>query len=105
MTCDWDPAKSARNWQQRGFDVAFASGVFDHTYVEYDDTRRDVGERRVVAVGLADGVPLTVAFTYRVDLARLRRRTDAEIEATSPLELRNVPDDFWQGARVVMRAG
>lgn len=37
----------------------------------------------------------------RADLARLRRMTDAEIEATSPPELRNLPDDFWQGARVV----
>lgn len=35
--------------------------------VEYDDTRRDYGERRVVALGLADGVPLTVVFTDRVD--------------------------------------
>jgi uncharacterized DUF497 family protein len=34
MTFEWDPAKSTRNWQQRGFDFAFASGVFDHTYVE-----------------------------------------------------------------------
>ena len=67
MTFEWDAAKSTRNWQQRGFDFAFASGVFDHTYVEYDDTRRDYGERRVVAVGLADGVPLTVVFPDRVD--------------------------------------
>lgn len=37
----------------------------------------------------------------RADLARLRRMTDAEIEATSPPELRNLPDGFWQGARVV----
>ena len=37
----------------------------------------------------------------RADLARLRRMTDAEVEATSPPELRNLPDDFWQGARVV----
>jgi uncharacterized protein (DUF4415 family) len=37
----------------------------------------------------------------RADLARLRRMTDAEIEATSPPELRDLPDDFWQGARVV----
>ena len=41
--------------------------MFDHTYVEYNHTRRDYGERRVVAVGLADGVPLTVVFTDRVD--------------------------------------
>ncbi len=38
----------------------------------------------------------------RADLARLRRLTDAEIDATSPPELRNLPDDFWQGARVVV---
>lgn len=37
----------------------------------------------------------------RADLARLRRMTDAEIEATSPPELRNLPESFWQGARVV----
>ncbi len=37
----------------------------------------------------------------RADLARLRRMTDAEIARTSPPELRNLPDDFWQGARVV----
>ncbi len=37
----------------------------------------------------------------RADLARLRRTSDAEIARTSPAELRAVPDDFWQGARVV----
>jgi uncharacterized DUF497 family protein len=67
VTFEWDPAKSTRNWQQRGFDFAFASQVFERTYVEYDDTRRDYGERRVIALGLADGVPLTVIFTDRVD--------------------------------------
>lgn len=40
--------------------------MFDGTYVEYDDTRRDYGERRVIALGIADGVPLTVVFTDRV---------------------------------------
>ena len=37
----------------------------------------------------------------RADLARLRRTTDAEIARTAPDELRDLPDDFWQGARVV----
>ena len=37
----------------------------------------------------------------RADLTRLRRLSDAEITRTSPPELRAVPDDFWQGARVV----
>ena len=37
----------------------------------------------------------------RADLARLRRVSDREIERTSPPELSNLPDDFWQNARVV----
>ncbi len=37
----------------------------------------------------------------RADLARLRRMTDAEIERTSPPELRNLPADFWSKAELV----
>jgi uncharacterized protein (DUF4415 family) len=37
----------------------------------------------------------------RADLARLRRTSEAEIARTSPMELRALPEDFWQGARVV----
>lgn len=37
----------------------------------------------------------------RADLARLRRLTDAEIERTSPPELRNLPKDFWDHAELV----
>ena len=68
MTFDWDPAKSDRNLAHRGFDFEFefASQLFEATYVEFDDTRRDYGERRLVALGLADGVPLTVVFTDRI---------------------------------------
>jgi len=37
----------------------------------------------------------------RANLARLRRVPDAEIGRTSPAELRTIPDNFWQEARVV----
>ena len=37
----------------------------------------------------------------RADLARLRRMTDAEIERTSPPELKNLPKDFWDSADLV----
>jgi len=66
VTFDWDPAKSDHNFVRRGFDFAFAVQVFGRPYVEFDDTRRDYGEHRVVALGLADGIPLTVVFTDRV---------------------------------------
>jgi len=37
----------------------------------------------------------------RADLARWRRTTEAEIARTAPSELRDIPEDFWQGVRVV----
>ena len=81
MTFDWDPAKSDRNLAQRGFDFEFATQLFAMTYVEFDDTRRDYGERRVVALGVADGIPLTVIFTDRVvaDGAIVRRIISARV--------------------------
>ena len=99
MTFDWDPEKSDENFVRRGFDFAFAALVFASTYVEVDDTRRDYGERRVVALGVADGIPVTIVFTDRVGderaivrriiSARLsnrkeRRRYAEAIEASQP---------------------
>lgn len=37
----------------------------------------------------------------RADLARLRRQTEDQINATSPPELANLPANFWEGARLV----
>jgi uncharacterized protein len=81
VTFDWDAAKSDRNLALRGFDFEFASQLFATTYVEFDDSRRDYGERRLAALGLADGIPLTVVFTDRVaaDGAIVRRIISARV--------------------------
>lgn len=83
MTFDWDPAKSDDNFARRGFDFAFASLIFAGTYVEADDTRQDYGEHRVIALGLADGIPLTVVFTDRVtaDGSIVRRIISARLSS------------------------
>ena len=39
--------------------------IFDGPTLERLDTREDYGEPRLVAVGLADGIPLTVVYTDR----------------------------------------
>jgi uncharacterized DUF497 family protein len=69
----WDTAKSVANLRERGFDFAFATLVFDRPTVVAEDNRRDYGERRFVAIGLADELYLTVVFTDRV-------RVDGELE-------------------------
>jgi uncharacterized DUF497 family protein len=61
----WDLEKSAANRLLRGFDFWFATPVFDRPTLERDDLRRDYGERRVIAIGIADGLTLTVIYTDR----------------------------------------
>jgi len=61
----WDLEKSAANRLLRGFDFGFATLVFDGLTLERDDLRRDYAERRVIAIGRADGLALTVVYTDR----------------------------------------
>lgn len=65
MRFEWDEAKSDANLEERGFDSEFASLIFDTATLEVEDRRKDYGERRVVAIGVADGVHLTVVYTDR----------------------------------------
>ena len=45
--------------------MAFATLIFESATVEVEDRRKDYGERRVVAIGVADGLHLTVVYTDR----------------------------------------
>jgi hypothetical protein len=61
----WDSRKSEANLAERGFDFEFATLIFERPTLERLDRRRDYGERRVLAVGIAQGIHLTVAYTDR----------------------------------------
>jgi len=70
----WDLRKSAENLRVRDFDFEFATLVFDGPTLERQDQRRDYGEDRVIAIGLAQGIALTVVYTDRVEGGGLVRR-------------------------------
>jgi hypothetical protein len=61
----WDPAKSAANLRLRGFDFEFAARIFEEFTVQREDSRRDYGERRILAVGSVEEIELTLCFTDR----------------------------------------
>ena len=61
----WDPEKSEANLKERGFDFEFATLIFSGPTLEKKDLRKDYGELRVIAVGLAQNVALTVVYTDR----------------------------------------
>ena len=70
----WDAGKSLTNLRERDFDFLFATLVFDGPTLERVDDRQNYGERRVIALGLADGIPLTVVYTDRTEGAETVRR-------------------------------
>jgi hypothetical protein len=70
----WDEHKSSRNLRQRGFDLEFATLIFEGPTLEREDVRRNYGERRGVAIGLAQGVALTVVYTDRAEAGDVVRR-------------------------------
>jgi uncharacterized DUF497 family protein len=66
MEFSWDSAKSEENLRIRGFDFAFASLIFTGPTLERKDDRYEYGEQRVVAIGLAQGLELTLVYADRV---------------------------------------
>ena len=74
MRFTWDERKSETNLRERGFDFAFASLIFDGITVAVEDRRRDYGEKRMMAIGQADGIHLTVVYTDRADDGGVTRR-------------------------------
>ncbi len=62
---EWDEAKSGANLRNRGFDFAYAAGIFDGPTLEMDDDRADYGEPRIQAIGRVNDDILFVAYTWR----------------------------------------
>jgi uncharacterized DUF497 family protein len=67
MTFDWDPLKSDANLRERGFDFEFARLVFEGPTLERQNRRKAYGDQRMVAIGLADRLHLTVVYTDRAN--------------------------------------
>jgi uncharacterized protein len=61
----WDEEKSGANLRERGFDFGFASLIFSGPTLEREDCRRDYGERRIIAIGVADGIHVALVYMDR----------------------------------------
>jgi len=65
MRFGWDPPKSDRNARERSLPFAVAMALFDGPTIEFDDTRHDYGERRIIALGAVAGRVLVCVYTMR----------------------------------------
>lgn len=67
MEITFDPAKREITLLRRGLDFAEAAKVFAGTVVEYEDSRFDYGEARLICVGFLYEAAVVIVFTERGD--------------------------------------
>ncbi len=66
----WDPDKNAINVRRHGIAFDDAKRIFDGPTVEREDDRFIYAEVRVYAIGLVNGIEITVIYTDRPDNER-----------------------------------
>jgi uncharacterized protein len=65
MRYSWNDDKNRRNIERHGIDFEDAKLIFDGPTVEREDDRFEYGEIRVYAIGLVQGIEVTVIYTDR----------------------------------------
>ena len=65
MAEPFDPEKDARNRLERGVPLSLGFDVIDGAIAEFEDTRRDYGERRIVCFGEVAGRLYACVYTVR----------------------------------------
>lgn len=65
MRYSWDDDKNCRNLALHGIAFEDAARIFDGPTLEKLDDRFDYGERRVYAIGIVNGLEITVIYTDR----------------------------------------
>jgi uncharacterized DUF497 family protein len=85
---EWDEEKGARNLLVHGLDFAAATALFDNPVLEREDTRRDYGEQRIVALGMIENECFVVVYTPRgsrrriISVRRANRKERNEYRST-----------------------
>jgi uncharacterized protein len=70
MRFTWDPEKNRINARRHGIAFQDAARIFEGPTLERVDDRFDYGESRIYAIGLVNGVEVTVIYTDREDEER-----------------------------------
>ena len=71
MDFTWDPRKNAANAAKHGIAFRDAIPVFEQPTLQRVDDRHDYRERRIIALGIVDGIEIVVVFTDRDQQRRI----------------------------------
>ena len=67
----WDEKKRKANLAKHGIDFRDAEATFDGPMVTVEDTPEDYGEPRYVALGLLEGIVVSLVYSEREGVVRL----------------------------------
>jgi uncharacterized protein len=65
MNYTWDSEKNRGNLAKHGITFTDAIRIFEGVTIEQEDDRFDYGEMRVYAVGIVNGLEITIIYTDR----------------------------------------
>jgi uncharacterized protein len=88
MRITFDPVKRAKTLAERGLDFADAGVVIEGVTLEFQDTRRDYGETRVICFGWLAGRIVVVGYTQRGferHVFSMRKANEREQARVAPL--------------------
>lgn len=71
MQFEWNEQKRRSNFEKLGVDLLLGALIFEGPTVEAPDLRTDYGEKRMIAIGMADDAFLVVIYVQRGDVIRL----------------------------------
>ena len=83
---EWDPRKASQNRRKHGIEFTTATLIWEGLVLERIDSRRDYGEIRFQAFGVAEDRVLTVVYTRRANARRLISARRANSRETSLYE-------------------
>lgn len=71
MEFEWDEAKRVEIYRKHGVDLLQAALIFENDVLEKEDTRKNYGEKRMIALGMVDGEVYIVVYTKRNEVYRV----------------------------------
>ena len=88
MRITFDPAKRTKTLADRGLDFSDAAKIFSGVTLEFEDTRKDYGETRVICYGYLDGRMIVVGYKPRGasrHIFSMRKANEREQNRIAPL--------------------
>jgi uncharacterized protein len=84
----YDPAKQIKTLEERGIDFESAQEVFAGPKLDFQDTRKNYGETRMVTFGFLGGRIVNVVWTQRGDARHIISMRKANERETRQIENR-----------------